>query len=91
MDVVVQLDGEFAARWRTGERASPEAAQLQAVLAGAGTSLRAQHPDVADRELSRWFVAHPQNGDEGTRLVAALIALPCVDAAYIKPAAELPF
>jgi hypothetical protein len=91
VDVIVQLEGDFAARWRTGERTSPKAAQLQAVLAGAGTSLRAQHPDVADCELSRWFVAHPRDDDEGARLVAALIALPCVDAAYIKPAAELPF
>lgn len=91
VDVIVQLEGDFAARWRTGEDASPEAARLQAVLASGDASLQAQHPGVADRELSRWFVAHPRDDDEGALLVAALIALPCVDAAYIKPTAELPF
>lgn len=91
VELVVQLDGELAERWRRGTASGADAAQLRSVLAQAGATLQQQHPGMPDPELSRWFVAQVRDGDEGARLAAALLALHGVDAAYAKPAAELPF
>jgi len=90
VEVVVQLDADFAGRLRRGVASGPEALQLQGLLTAAGATLRPQHPETADRELARWFVAQTSDRGEGSRLAAALNALPCVNAAYAKPAAELP-
>ncbi len=91
VEVVVQLDSELAERWRRGAASSADAAQLRNVLAQAGATLQLQHPGMPDPELSRWFVAQVRDDDEGARLAVALLALRGIDAAYVKPAAELPF
>lgn len=91
VEVVVQLDSELAERWRRGAASGTDAAQLRNVLAQAGATLQLQHPGMHDPELSRWFVAQVRDDDEGARLAVALLALRGIDAAYVKPAAELPF
>lgn len=90
VEVVVQLEGLLAERWRTGAASGVDAAQLRNVLAQAGATLQSQHPGMPDPELSRWFVAQVGDDDEGVRLAAALLALHGVDAAYAKPTADLP-
>jgi hypothetical protein len=56
----------------------------------AGVTLAPQHPGASDPRLARWLGAELADRAAADRLVAALLALPDVEAAYIKPGAEPP-
>lgn len=55
-----------------------------------GASLEPAHRDVADAELRRYFVVRLEDARDAERLADELRALPQVEAAYVKPAGELP-
>lgn len=60
--------------------------QLSPIVAG----VTPQFPDIDDEELSSFFVA--EVADEATAALAVrkLLAMPQVEAAYVKPPTELP-
>lgn len=91
VEVIVQLAPAAAAKLRNGPPSDPDIAPLQRVLEELGVTLRPQHPDVDDPELTRYFVGETSDwDDDGSRAVAALTALRDVTAAYAKPPAALP-
>ena len=55
-------------------------------VAALGLRLRPMHPGSDDPELASWFVAEADDGE----VVSALRSMAGVDAAYLKPADELP-
>ncbi len=55
-----------------------------------GGLLEPLHPRVADQELRRYFVVRMEDAQKAEKLAGELRALPQVEAAYIKPAGELP-
>jgi hypothetical protein len=55
-----------------------------------GAPLEPLHRDVADQELRRYFVVRLPNVREAEKLADELRAQPQVEAAYVKPAGELP-
>ena len=91
VEVVVQLEPAAAAKLRNGPSSDSDIAPLRRVLEELGMTLRPQHPDVDDPELTRFFVGETRDwDDDGSRAVAALTALHVVTAAYAKPPAALP-
>lgn len=55
-----------------------------------GAQLQPLHPNVADQELRRYFVVKMEDAQEAEKLAKQLRDLPQVEAAYVKPAGELP-
>lgn len=55
-----------------------------------GAPLEPLHGDVTDEELQRYFVVRLVDAQEAEELAEELRALPQVEAAYVKPAGELP-
>lgn len=90
MEVVVQLKGSAAAKFRAGQTADPDVARLQGVLRELGLNLLPQHPGVDDSALSRYFVGEVRDREDGLRAIAALTALQVVTSAYAKPPAQSP-
>jgi hypothetical protein len=90
LEVIVQLEGKAAREFAKVASSSEDIVRLRRVLARLGVILRPQQPGIDDAELSRYFVGEVRDRDEGSRVAAALTALPVVTAAYAKPPAELP-
>lgn len=55
-----------------------------------GLDLHAMHPDVDDAELQSYFVAELSDASIANNIIEDLMKVPNIEAAYIKPADELP-
>lgn len=83
-DIIVRLRPDAARAFSGGPR-TEGVAELQTVLTRFGAELRQQHPDVSDPQLQSWFSTAVEAPDLADRIVAALVELDVVDAAYVQP------
>lgn len=90
MEVVVQLSGSAAEKFRAGRTTDPDIARLHGVLGEIGMRLVPQHPGIDDSALSRYFVGEVRDREGGLHAVAALTALHAVTAAYAKAPTQTP-
>lgn len=90
MNVVVKVTEQEAAlllrRQREGDPATDSS--VAAAARHVGATLAPQHPGVADPTLSTYFVATVADRGAAESLVSALLPLPEVDGAYLKPDEE---
>ena len=63
-----------------------DASAVVAAAASLGLQLRPMHPGSDDPELASWFIAETDDSE----VVSALRLIAGVEAAYLKPADELP-
>ncbi|WP_407519667.1 hypothetical protein [Methylobacterium oryzisoli] len=85
MDIVVLLRQEAADRMRRGA-----ASAFHAALAPYGGVARPQHPQIADPLLSRYFIVSGVPSDRQDAVIAALLKVDGVEAAYAQPTPALP-
>lgn len=91
MEVSVQLQADAAAALERRSTATAEIEQLCRQLEELGVVLRPVHPGVEDPLLAPQFVVDVEADEElAERVLAVLRESPVVEAAYTKPAAELP-
>jgi hypothetical protein len=53
-----------------------------------GTALSPLHPGSRDPELARWYVTDVASAGAAEELARALVSLPGVEAAFVKPGDE---
>ncbi len=90
IEVVVRLRTDEAAALRAR---SPDTPALRAVLEAAaelGVALDPADSAAAGSALAGWFVAYVADPDLAQEVVDRLAQCDAVEAAYIKPPAELP-
>lgn len=88
MEVILLLSDDAALRVRKfGVNESNS--ELSSVLKRWNVSMRAQHPDIDDEQLSRYYIVEAPLS-EIEQLVAAFSELDDVTAAYVKPEEALP-
>ena len=93
MEIVVRLRPETARVFQgnTGARnATGRAAEVATVLRRFGVNLRPQHPSVSDPGLGSYFIVSGALSSQAEQIAEALRGLGEVEAAYVKPPAELP-
>lgn len=90
MNVVVKVTEQEAARLLRRHREGDPATDSSVAAAArhAGATIAPQHPGVDDPTLSTYFVADVADRGAAESLVSALLALPEVDGAYLKPGEE---
>jgi hypothetical protein len=93
VDVIVILDTEASKAARgadTSAQARTAANTIEQQARQFGATLRPQHPDTDDPDLSGYFVlAVPSDKDAG-QLVEELLGLSGVEGAYLKPQPAMP-
>jgi hypothetical protein len=89
LQVVVLVTEQEAARLLRppGDHVS-EAGSVLSVTRQLGATIVPQHPGVGDPTLSRYFVVQLPERALAERLVDALLAVPEVESAYVKPGEE---
>jgi hypothetical protein len=88
VEIVVQLR-EDVARGVSAREPEGEADDVRRRADELGVSIEPMHPGESDPLLTPYFVVQAP-GDDAPRIAEELSALPGVEAAYVKPAAELP-
>jgi hypothetical protein len=89
LQVVVLVTEQEAARLlRPRGRDVPEASSVLSVAQRLGATIAPQHPGVRDPTLSRYFLAQLPERAAAELLVNALLAVPEVESAYVKPDEE---
>lgn len=68
----------------------PPSRELEDVSARLGVKIRPIHPGIAVPELASYFGAEVPDMETAQRLITKLKETGIVDAAYVKPADELP-
>jgi hypothetical protein len=71
-------------------REGHQMAELRPLLQRHGVEAAAMHPGVQDAALVAWFVLTAVDAAALAEAVSQLQSHPAVDAAYLKPAGELP-
>ncbi len=89
MEISVQLRPDLALAFQRADESAPEAEELGRQVEALGVRLEPVHPGETDALLARFFVVQAPD-EEAERIRAELAALSGVEAAYLKPAAELP-
>jgi hypothetical protein len=89
LQVVVLVTEQEAARLlRPHGQQAPGASSVLSVTRKLGATIAPQHPGVRDPTLSRYFLAQLPERAAAERLVDALLAVPEVESAYLKPDEE---
>jgi len=89
MQVMVKL----STRQAIGESVHSQNALPEAIRARAQSlklNLQRLHPNVNDRELASYYVAETSDPSIAQAAVQSLLREPGIDAAYVKPADEMP-
>jgi hypothetical protein len=89
VEVSVQLRPDVALALHGAIARTPEAEELQRRAGELGVELRPVHPGETDPLLVPYFTSEAPDS-EAERIAAELAALPGVEGAYLKPAAEPP-
>jgi hypothetical protein len=89
VEISVQLRSDLALALHGAGEATPEADELGRRAEELGVHLDPVHPGETDPLLAPFFVVHAPDED-AERIRSELESLPGVEAAYFKPAAELP-
>jgi len=87
VNVVVKVTEQEAARLLRPHDPATHSS-VRAAARQAGATITPQHPGVDDPALSSYFVADVADQAAAESLVSALLALPEVDGAYLKPDEE---
>jgi hypothetical protein len=89
VEISVQLRPDVALALQGMSEAPPEADDLARRAEELGVSLQPVHPGETDPLLAPFFYVDAPD-EEAERILTELAATPGVEAAYLKPAAELP-
>jgi hypothetical protein len=89
VEISVQLRPDVALALQSGSGGMPEAEELGRRADALGVQLQPVHPGETDPLLAPYFYCEAPDS-EAERIAAELAALPGVDGAYVKPAAEPP-
>ena len=88
--LIVQLANAAVTDKKTGRpKSSAPRAVTRAVGAAGGTAVP-MHPGTTDPALAGYYSVDLPGGEAATALAAALLRLPSVEAAYVKPDDALP-
>jgi hypothetical protein len=85
MEVVMRLRKEIAAALRGGDMSAPGLSELNTLLARFRYQPIPQHPGTSDPDLQRYFTIPGVSPADADRLVAELLELEPVEAAYPQP------
>jgi hypothetical protein len=88
VQITVKVRPEHAAAVR-GEASTAEAELLERTLCDQGVNLTPMHPRVDDPNLASYFTAEVKD-DRVAEVLDALRSSAAIEAAYVKPADELP-
>jgi hypothetical protein len=89
VEIAVQLRSDVALALQGGDGGMPEAEELRRRAEALGVQLQPVHPGETDPLLVPYFYSEAPD-DDAERIAAELAALPGVEGAYVKPAAEPP-
>lgn len=91
MDINAQVRADTASALSGRAPPTVEAETLQSQLEELGVALRPVHPGTDDPLLAPYFAVEVEDDEELVEQVLAVLRhSPVVEAAYTKPAAELP-
>jgi hypothetical protein len=89
VEISVQVRPDLALALQDEPVGAPEAEELRRRAEELGVQLQPVHPGETDPLLAPFFYAEAPDS-EAQRIAAELAALPGVEGAYVKPAAEPP-
>lgn len=89
MQVTVQVRGDVAPALHGRGGATAAVEQLQLLTNELGVTLEPTHPGSDDPLLAPWFTAEVPD-EQADRVLEALRSNELIEAAYVKPPAELP-
>ena len=90
MQITLQLDRDIAHELRHGQPPSVHTREILSTIEALQLSLRPIHPGTADSDMDRYFTVDLDDEASGEELRQRLEGCIGVEAAYIKPADELP-
>jgi hypothetical protein len=90
MQLTVQLSQQASPSLARGEAATPEVGELLRLGQELGIRFRPLHPGTADPRLASYFTVEVPDAVAAQRVMARLRESRAVEAAYLKPPAELP-
>jgi hypothetical protein len=88
-EIILQLSPGEIIEWRGRTASSPETA-IETVVHGFGGSLMQLHPGAGESVLNRTFAVSLPDQMRAEDLARQLRTVPGVEAAYVKPAGDLP-
>jgi hypothetical protein len=88
--ITLQLTAEAARALRGAGPPSPAVEALEGALRAIDAEARPLHRATRDESLMRYFIVELRPGAQPDEALAALRRCEAVEAAYIKPAEELP-
>ena len=88
--ITVLLDPNVALALHNRQPAIPASKDLLKAIGDLGISLEPLHPDVDDSSLMRYFIVKLPDNLSADDIVKQLRRYKAIQAAYVKPADELP-
>ncbi len=90
MQITLQLDTQTAHEIRHRQPPGPAARELLSAIDALEVTLDSVHPGVSDPELGRYYSVEVVDAATGEQIRERLARCVGVEAAYIKPADEMP-
>lgn len=90
MDIMVRLRSSVASELHGEQSASEDTAELVDTIRHMGLTLEPIHPGTDDPLLAPYFRVAVDDPSQSPRVINRLLRLNAVEAAYEKPADELP-
>ena len=91
MSVTVHLSPDTAHQFEVGDSELTEATEISQAANELGIVLRPQHPGTSDPILEALYTVDVEGRVQGEQVAARLRTCNGVEAAYFKPADELPW
>lgn len=89
MQITVQVSQHVAPPLQQRAQPTPEAAELLELVRALGVQLKPVHPGEEDPYLAPFFTVDVPDRETAERIATELQRCPAIEAAYIKPPAEL--
>jgi len=90
MQITVQVSSHVAPTLHQRAKPTPEAVELLDLVRTLGVELEPVHPGEEDPNLTPFFTVEAPDRETAERIAADLQRCGAIEAAYIKPPAELP-